>query len=49
MTHAEWSEAAYNCFHFHSGHDVHGPDGSFASWWEAFLHLQSTEGQGQIL
>jgi hypothetical protein len=34
MTHAEWSEAAYNCFRFHSGHDIHGPKGSYASWWD---------------
>ena len=43
LTHAEWSEAAYNCFRFHSGCDIHGPDGSYASWWDkhfSFFNLQ---------
>ena len=43
MTHAEWLEGAYNCFHFHSRRNVHGPDGSFASWWDkhfGFFNLQ---------
>jgi hypothetical protein len=43
MSHAEWSEAAYNCFRFYSGHDIHGPDGSYASWWDkhfGFFNLQ---------
>jgi len=33
----------YNCFRFHSGHDIHGPDGSYASWWDkhfSFFNLQ---------
>ena len=43
MTHAEWSEATYNCFRFHSGRDIHGPEGSYASWWDkhfCFFNLQ---------
>ena len=43
MTHAQWSEAAYNCFRFHSGRDSHGPTGSFALWWDkhfGFFNLQ---------
>lgn len=43
MTHAEWSEAAYNCYCFHSGCDIHGPGGSYASWWDkhfGFFNLQ---------
>jgi hypothetical protein len=43
MTHAKWSEAAYNCFHFHSRRDIHGPEGSYASWWDkhfCFFNLQ---------
>jgi len=43
MSHAEWSEAAYNCFRFHSGHDIHGPDGSYAFWWDkhfGFFNMQ---------
>jgi hypothetical protein len=43
MTHAQWSEAAYNCFRFHSGRDIHGPTGSFALWWDkhfGFFNLQ---------
>ena len=43
MTHAEWSEAAYNCFRFHSERDIHGPTGSYASWWDkhfGFFNLQ---------
>jgi len=43
MTHAEWSEAAYNCYRFHSERDIHGPTGSYASWWDkhfGFFNLQ---------
>ncbi|KIM39208.1 hypothetical protein M413DRAFT_56875, partial [Hebeloma cylindrosporum] len=43
MSHAEWSEAAYNCYRFHSGRDIHGSSGSYASWWDKhfnFFNLQ---------
>lgn len=43
MTHAEWSEAAVNCFRFQSSRDIGGSGGGFSSWWEKhfnFFNLQ---------
>ncbi|KAF8903862.1 hypothetical protein CPB84DRAFT_1845542 [Gymnopilus junonius] len=43
MSHAEWIEAAYNCFCFQSSHNVVESSGTYSSWWEKhfnFFNLQ---------
>lgn len=43
MSHAQWMEAAFNCFRFQCSRDIDESGGAFSAWWEKhfdFFNLQ---------